>query len=173
MVGILNGFIRRVTAFATSALPKLLELIFEGALAMAGSARRTGDGHRQEGRKRPRQDPCRSNRLCAPQSDRSGEGGVGQFAGNVLTHLKNGLFAWLTGSLEGVIKLPEKWNLAGIVTMIAEFLGLTWSRLRTLLVGRLGGPSSPGSRRPSAGSRTWPPRESVPSPTRSVTWPKV
>ena len=54
----------------------------------------------------------------------------------MLTHLKNGLFAWLTGSLGGVIKLPEKWNLAGIVTMIAEFLGLTWSHLRTLLVGR-------------------------------------
>jgi hypothetical protein len=139
MVGILNGFIGRVTAFATSALPKLLELVFEGALAMAGSlGEQVMAIVKKAGNVLDKilQDPIGFARNLIEAV----KGGVGQFAGNVLTHLKNGLFGWLTGSLGGVIKLPEKWNLAGIVSMIAEFLGLTWSHLRTLLVGRLGEP---------------------------------
>ncbi|MBW2689831.1 MAG: DUF4157 domain-containing protein, partial [Deltaproteobacteria bacterium] len=65
--------------------------------------------------------------------------GFRQFSSNILTHLKNGLIAWLTGTLSGAgIQLPERFDFKGIVSLVLQILGLTWPRIREKLVRRLG-----------------------------------
>jgi hypothetical protein len=55
------------------------------------------------------------------------------FGKNFLTHLKNAVFEWLTGSLEG-ITLPESWNLKGILSVVFQLLGITYQNIRSHLV---------------------------------------
>lgn len=65
--------------------------------------------------------------------------GFRQFSSNILTHLRNGLIAWLTGTLSGAgIQLPERFDFKGIVSLVLQILGLTWPRIRVKLVRRLG-----------------------------------
>ncbi|TND09751.1 MAG: hypothetical protein FD123_875 [Bacteroidetes bacterium] len=59
--------------------------------------------------------------------------GFQNFAKNFLTHLKNAVFAWLTGSLEGLI-LPETWDLKGILSIVFQMLGITYQNIRSHLV---------------------------------------
>jgi len=59
--------------------------------------------------------------------------GFQNFGKNFLTHLKNAVFEWLTGSLEGV-RLPETWNLRGILSVVFQLLGLTYQNIRAHLV---------------------------------------
>jgi hypothetical protein len=59
--------------------------------------------------------------------------GFQSFAKNFLTHLKNAVFEWLTGSLEGVT-LPASWDLKGILSVIFQLVGLTWQNIRAHLV---------------------------------------
>jgi hypothetical protein len=59
--------------------------------------------------------------------------GFGNFGKNFLTHLKNAVFEWLTGSLEGVT-LPETWNLRGILSVVFQLVGLTWANIRAHLL---------------------------------------
>ncbi len=65
--------------------------------------------------------------------------GFKNFGKNFLTHLKNAIFEWLTGSLEG-IQLPSSWDLKGIVSVALQILGLTWSNIRTKMVKLMGEP---------------------------------
>jgi len=55
------------------------------------------------------------------------------FAKNFVTHLKDAVFDWLTGSLEG-ISLPESWTLKGIVSVLFQIVGLTWVNIKKALV---------------------------------------
>lgn len=65
--------------------------------------------------------------------------GFRQFSSNILNHLRNGLIAWLTGTLSGAgIQLPERFDFKGIVSLVLQILGLTWPRIRDKLVRRLG-----------------------------------
>lgn len=65
--------------------------------------------------------------------------GIGQFATNIKTHLVSGLVSWLTGAMSDVpIQLPQKFDLKGIFSLVLQILGLTWERIRTKLVKRLG-----------------------------------
>lgn len=67
--------------------------------------------------------------------------GFQQFAqrDRLFNHLRNGLVAWLLGSLRGSgLQLPERFDLRGIVSLVVQILGLTYVNLRGILV-RLAG----------------------------------
>ena len=59
------------------------------------------------------------------------------FGKNFLTHLKDAIFDWLTGSLEG-ITLPSTWDLKGIASVALQMLGLTWTNIRGKLAKLIG-----------------------------------
>jgi DNA anti-recombination protein RmuC len=59
--------------------------------------------------------------------------GFKNFAKNFLTHLKDAIFDWLTGSLEGV-QLPNCWDIKGIASVALQMIGLTWTNIRGKLV---------------------------------------
>lgn len=59
--------------------------------------------------------------------------GFKSFGKNFLTHLKNAVFEWLTGSLEGIV-LPESWNLKGILSVVFQIVGITYQNIRAHLV---------------------------------------
>ena len=58
-------------------------------------------------------------------------GGIDRFATNFLSHLQAGIIGWLTGALGGAgITLPERFDLAGVLSLVQQVLGLTWANLR-------------------------------------------
>jgi hypothetical protein len=59
--------------------------------------------------------------------------GFGNFAKNFVTHLKDAVFEWLTGSLEG-ISLPESWTVRGIASVLFQLVGISWVHLKAALV---------------------------------------
>jgi hypothetical protein len=63
--------------------------------------------------------------------------GFTNFASRFLTHLKNGLLDWLTGSLEGVY-IPKALSLPEIGKFVLSILGITWAQIRAKLVKALG-----------------------------------
>ena len=64
--------------------------------------------------------------------------GFGLFFSNIGKHLKKGLLGFLFGSLEGLdLQLPDKMDLKGIISIVFQILGLTWQRIRKVLVKRL------------------------------------
>ncbi len=66
-------------------------------------------------------------------------GGVRRFADNFLTHLQAGIIGWLTGAIGGAgIRLPERFDLMGVLSLIQQILGLTWERLRERAVRLIG-----------------------------------
>ena len=66
-------------------------------------------------------------------------GGFRRFADNFLTHLQAGIIGWLTGALGGAgITLPERFDLMGVISLVAQILGLTWENLRVRLVRMVG-----------------------------------
>ena len=117
----------------------MLEFVFEGALALAGSAgqqilaifRRVGAVFSLIVA-----DPLKflGNLLSAVK------GGFGKFKDNIVAHLRTGLFEWLLGSLEGVT-LPKTWDFAGILHLVLQVLGLTYTALRAVLVKLIGEPA--------------------------------
>ncbi|MFX0594706.1 hypothetical protein [Melissospora conviva] len=63
--------------------------------------------------------------------------GLKLFIGNIGTHLKKGLIGWLLGTMAGAgLQMPAKFDLRGIITMIASMLGLTWASIRARVVQR-------------------------------------
>ncbi|MGW4161406.1 HPC2 multi-domain protein [Streptomyces sp. NPDC004788] len=63
--------------------------------------------------------------------------GLRAFLANIGTHLKKGLIGWLLGSMANAgIQLPDRFDLRGILSMIASLLGLTWSAIRGRIVQR-------------------------------------
>jgi len=59
--------------------------------------------------------------------------GFKNFGKNFLKHLKNAVFEWLTGSLEGLI-LPDTWDLKGILSIVFQMLGVTYQNIRNHLL---------------------------------------
>ncbi|MFD8778372.1 DUF4157 domain-containing protein [Streptomyces sp. NPDC059916] len=123
----------RVRDFAVGAARKLLEFLLEGALALGGSAaqqvlavlRRVGAVFGLISA-----DPVTflSNLLGAVK------GGFKAFASNILSHLRTGLFEWLLGAMKGALVLPSRFDFAGILSIVLQVLGLTYSALRGMLV---------------------------------------
>lgn len=127
----------RLRAFAGAVGEKILEFVFEGALALAGGAaqqvlaifRRIGTAFRHVIR-----DPVR----FIGHLVRAVRGSFRAFAAKIGEHLRTALFGWLLGALRGTLTLPERFDLRGIVSIVLQVLGMTYQRLRGLLVRRLG-----------------------------------
>lgn len=68
---------------------------------------------------------------------KAGKLGFQRFSGNFLTHLKNGLLDWLTGSLPGVY-IPKAISLPEVGKFALSVLGITWAKIRAKLVKALG-----------------------------------
>ena len=130
--------LERIKNFAVAVGKKISEFIFEGVLKMAGPlgtrvleiVRKAGDVistiiH----------DPIGfvGNLIQAVRK------GFDQFSTNILVHLKEGLMKWLFGALAGAgLRLPEKFDLMGILSLVLQILALTYDRLRGLLVKAIG-----------------------------------
>jgi hypothetical protein len=57
--------------------------------------------------------------------------GLHAFLSNIGAHLNKGLVGWLLGAMTGAgLMLPGKFDLAGILLMVASLLGLSWSFIR-------------------------------------------
>ncbi len=68
--------------------------------------------------------------------------GLNNFIGNILSHMQEGLIAWLTGSLGSVgITMPDNlFSLSGIFNLVAQILGISWDFVRGIAVKLLGEP---------------------------------
>jgi Skp family chaperone for outer membrane proteins len=63
--------------------------------------------------------------------------GLHAFIANIGEHLKKGLLGWLLGAMASAgLQLPGKFDLRGIISMIASLLGLTWGAIRGRVVSR-------------------------------------
>ncbi|GLZ76504.1 hypothetical protein Afil01_13110 [Actinorhabdospora filicis] len=63
--------------------------------------------------------------------------GLKSFIANIAGHLKKGLIGWLLGTASGAgLQLPAKFDLQGILGMIASMLGLTWAAIRGRIVSK-------------------------------------
>ncbi len=129
---------QRLKNFAVSAGRKVLEFVFEGAMALAGPlgqqvlavVRKAGNVVNQI-----IENPIGflGNLLAAVKQ------GFQQFSSNILEHLKKGLMDWLFGTLaKAGVQLPQKFDLGGIVSLIMQILGLTYAALRAKLVKVVG-----------------------------------
>ncbi len=65
--------------------------------------------------------------------------GFGQFVDKIGAYLKKGLMQWLFGEVaKAGITLPDKFDLRGILMLLAQVLGLTWANIRSRAVKILG-----------------------------------
>jgi len=135
MMGLFRPLLTDLVGFARAALMKLAELIFEAAMG-AGGARIVRIF------KRARDtfntiiaDPVQFLRYLLQAIGK----GVRQFKDNILTHLRNGVIAWLTGPVARAgIQMPEQWDLRGTIWFVLQILGLTWPNVRLKLVRLMG-----------------------------------
>lgn len=65
--------------------------------------------------------------------------GFKNFGKNFLKHLKNALFEWLTGSLEGLV-LPQTWDFKGIIGIALQMIGISYQNIRRHMVEEMGEP---------------------------------
>jgi hypothetical protein len=129
---VFGGFAARFIAWGASAVWDLLEIIFEAAKpGVMGTVKRAA-GALRDILRNPL--PFIGNLVAA------GKLGFSQFATNFLTHLKNGLLDWLTGSLDGVY-IPKSLEIKELVKLALSVLGLTWANLRAKLVKSVGEPA--------------------------------
>ncbi|SCG01152.1 MULTISPECIES: hypothetical protein, partial [unclassified Streptomyces] len=57
--------------------------------------------------------------------------GLNLFIGNIADHLKSGLVSWLLGTAVSTgLAIPSRFDLKGIIQLIASLLGLTWDNIR-------------------------------------------
>ncbi len=61
--------------------------------------------------------------------------GIRNFAENFVTHFKSGVISWLTGTLSAVpITLPDKWDINGFFSLVAQILGLTYDNIKARII---------------------------------------
>jgi hypothetical protein len=65
--------------------------------------------------------------------------GFKNFGKNFLKHLKDALFEWLTGSLEGLV-LPTTWDFPGIIGVALQMIGISYQNIRKHMVTVMGEP---------------------------------
>ena len=138
IVSLFRPLLTDLVGFAGAALMKLLELIYEAAMGAGG--RRILDILTR----------ARATFIVIIQNPvgflRNLLGavaqGVRQFMANILTHLRDGVIAWLTGPVAAAgVQMPERWDLRGIIGFVLQILGLTWARVREKLVRLIGEPA--------------------------------
>ena len=67
--------------------------------------------------------------------------GVQGFLSNIGTYLQKGLLDWLFGALaQAGIQMPEKFDLSGLMSIVLQVLGLTWTNIRKRAVAIVGEP---------------------------------
>jgi len=67
--------------------------------------------------------------------------GLKNFMSNIGTHLKKGLMDWLFGALSGAgLRMPDTFDLKGIVSIVLQVLGLTYANFRARAVAIVGEP---------------------------------
>jgi hypothetical protein len=65
--------------------------------------------------------------------------GVENFVGNIAKHLQKGLLDWLFGALaQAGIRMPDRFDLGGLLDVVLQVLGLTWANIRKRAVAILG-----------------------------------
>jgi hypothetical protein len=65
--------------------------------------------------------------------------GFQNFKKNFFKHLKDALFEWLTGSLQGLV-LPTSWDFKGIVGLALQMIGISYRNIRAHMVTVMGEP---------------------------------
>ena len=69
----------------------------------------------------------------------AGKLGFNNFADHILEHLKKGFMEWLFGAVAEIgITLPDNFDLPGILSLVLQVLGLTYSNIRSRAVKILG-----------------------------------
>ena len=63
--------------------------------------------------------------------------GFRQFGANFLKHLKDALFEWLTGAIEGLV-LPSTWDFKGIIGVALQMIGVSYANVRKHMVAVMG-----------------------------------
>ena len=130
--------LRRIKVFVSAITTKLKEFILDAALSLAGGAAKSVMDVFKKGKavfNKILDDPIGfvKNFLKAVKL------GINQFATNFGKHFKNAIFGWLFGTMaEAGIELPKKFDLKGIFNLVMQILGLTYNRIRTKLVKKLG-----------------------------------
>jgi hypothetical protein len=123
------GFLGKFVSWGVNAMWELLKIVFDVVSPGAwGYIQRTG-GALQSILKNPL--PFVGNLVKAAKA------GFQNFSGRFLTHLKNGLIDWLTGSLTGIY-IPKALTLLEFGKMAISVLGLSWAQIRGKLVKALG-----------------------------------
>src|SRR5215831_10680955 len=122
MIDLFRPLLTDLAGFARAALMKLLELIFEAAMGAGGS--RVIAIFR---RARATFNTIIQNPVGFLRNLLGAVGqGVRQFSRNILTHLRQGVIAWLTGPVARAgIQMPEQWDLRGVLWFVLQILGLT------------------------------------------------
>lgn len=65
--------------------------------------------------------------------------GFGLFFDHIGDHLFKGFISWLTGGLGSVgVQLPKDFSLKSIITFFLQLMGITWPRIRKILVKHVG-----------------------------------
>ena len=123
------GFLAKFVTWGVEAMWELLKIVFDVVSPGAwGYIQKTGAAL-QSILKNPL--PFVGNLAKAAMA------GFKNFAGNFLTHLKNGLIDWLTGSLTGIY-IPKALTLIEFGKMALSVLGLSWTQIRAKIVLALG-----------------------------------
>lgn len=65
--------------------------------------------------------------------------GFSQFFDHILNHLLKGFINWLTGGLAAAgVQIPQDLSVRSIITFFLQLMGITWPRVRKLLVKHVG-----------------------------------
>lgn len=63
--------------------------------------------------------------------------GIKSFMANIGSHLKKGMLSWLLGTAaKAGLVLPDKFDVRGILMMIASMLGLTWGAIKGRIIAK-------------------------------------
>ncbi|MBA4175720.1 MAG: hypothetical protein C0505_04045 [Leptothrix sp. (in: Bacteria)] len=135
MVGLFTPLLSDLVGFAGASLVKLLELVYEAAMGAGGRRILALLTRARATFVVIIRDPVGFLRNLLGAVGQ----GVRQFMRNILTHLRDGVIRWLTGPVAAAgVRMPERWDLPGIIGFVLQILGLTWARVRSKLVNLMG-----------------------------------
>ncbi|CAA0120147.1 Uncharacterised protein [BD1-7 clade bacterium] len=135
VVGIFAAPVQRIINFASAVGMKVLEFIFSGVMGPLGEKVLAIFKRASTTFVKIIKDPIG---FLANLLEAMGQG-FRNFSSNIATHLLNGLAGWLFGALEGSgLKLPERWDMKGILSVVTQVMGLTYEKVRKKLVKQLG-----------------------------------
>lgn len=138
IVGQFRPLMSDLVGFAGAALMKLLELIYEAAMGAGGRRILSILTRARATFVTIIQNPVGFLRNLLGAVGQ----GVRQFMTRILTHLRDGVIAWLTGPVARAgVQMPERWDLQGIIWFVLQILGLSWQRVRQKLVRLIGEPA--------------------------------